>query len=466
MSEKFGHKVPRRTCPVVKNRYYLNNAGTALELELRVSRQGTNRAKSAKRPWPVTSMSRPQLAYFLVIDVVTAVWGLAAVGTSSWSLHLTGVLVLLVVLAIGFEEGARRAARLQLRLSADLKRNMVSVWAVAGAVALPAASAVALMTTVLIYVWFRQQRPAGQPLVRKWFNGSTEILGCLIAGAVLRDGNHFWSDAPWAVAGALSVIVAIALYTVINRSLVTLALVGFGVRGQDLLGSRDDNMIELATLCLGGLVALAILHQPWLTVLVVAPMVTLQRGALVRELEAAAMTDAKTGLLNAVAWEQLASRELARADREDYELAILIIDIDRFKRVNDRYGHLVGDKVLNSIAKSMTSSVREYDGLGRFGGEEFVAVLPEADEIAALVVAERVRSRINQITVSALVDGIDESPECLSVSIGVACFRNDGLEIIELLHAADQALYRAKSNGRNQVQVARRGDGIPEPVTS
>ncbi len=85
----------------------------------------------------------------------------------------------------------------------------------------------------------------------------------------------------------------------------TFALLGVGVRGHALLGTRDDNLIELATLCLGGLLSLAVVHQPWLAALVLVPMIALQRGALVRELETAATVDAKTGLLNAVAWEHL-----------------------------------------------------------------------------------------------------------------------------------------------------------------
>lgn len=421
---------------------------------------GGVRATLALRGWPLAGASRRQIAYFFTVDAAAIIWSVVAISRARPSLHSSGVLLLLILLAVAFEEGARRAARLQLRLSADLKRDMISVWAVAGAVALRPASAVTLLSVVLGYVWFRQQRPAGQPLFRKWFNGSTEMLGCLIAGLVVRNGSNLWDRLPWALAGAVSVVLAILVYTGVNRLLVTLALVGFGVRGRALIGSRDDNMIELATLCLGGLVAVAVLHQPWLTILVIAPMVTLQRGALVRELETAAMTDAKTGMLNAVAWEQLAKRELSRAAREDYPVALLIIDVDRFKLVNDRYGHLVGDTVLRAIGRSLGASMREYDTVGRFGGEEFVAVLPEADEAAALIVAERVRSHVNELRVSDLVEGLEPvEDDLLAVSIGVACVPADGRELPELLHAADRALYRAKANGRNQVQLAHRGAG-------
>jgi diguanylate cyclase (GGDEF)-like protein len=319
---------------------------------------------------------------------------------------------------------------------------------------------VILLTTVLLYVWFRQQRPAGEILHRKVFNAATALIGCLGAGSALRAWSASWGDFPWTLSGAVSVFVVIVAYTVINRSLVTAGLMTLGVRGRVLLGSADDNLIELATLCLGGLVALAVLYEPWLAILVLAPMITLQRGALVRELETAATIDAKTGLLNAIAWEQLAKRELGRAVRDNSSVAILIIDIDRFKLVNDRFGHLVGDAVLREVARRLGSTVREYDTVGRFGGEEFVAVLPAATEVEALIVAERVRSRVNDLRVSALVEDVSAADDySMAVSIGVACTPTDGAELADLLIAADSALYRAKAGGRNRVVLAERGTG-------
>ncbi len=412
--------------------------------------------------WPIARATKDLLTWILLVDVVALGWG----GYSLWhmdaSLADLGVVGLLVLTALVFEESARRAARLQLRLSSDIKRDMTSVWCVAGAVALRPGLSVLLLLAVLTYVWFRQQRPAGEPLHRKIFNASAAILGCLIAGEVVRAGASLWGDAPWLLAGALSVAAAMVAYELVNRCIVTVALLTMSVRGRGLLGTADDNLIEIATLCLGGLVALAVLYQPWLAILVLPPMITLQRGALVRELETAATVDAKTGLLNAIAWEHLTQRELSRAQRERYDVAILIIDIDRFKLVNDQYGHLVGDAVLRSVGRVLAAEVREYDTVGRFGGEEFVAVLPNAGDADALVVAERLRSRINELRVSALVDGVDahgSESNALAVSIGVSSSRYDGEEVADLLLAADAALYRAKAGGRNRVVLAERGGG-------
>lgn len=422
-------------------------------------RAGSVRARLAMRGWPVADASAGVLAYMFPVNAIALILCLVAVLRIDGSAGSWGVLLLLVAISVAFEEGSRRAARLQIRLSSQLRTDMTSVWAVAGAVALSPGMAVLLLGAVLLYAWLRQWRPAGEALYRKWFVVSTILLGCLVAGAAAREVADVSHGLPWALTGSLPVLVAVAAYTTINRLLVTVGLVVMGVRGRILLGSRHDNLIELSTLCLGGLVSLAVLYQPWLALLVVAPMVTLQRGALVRELETAASTDSKTGLLNAVAWDHLAQRELARSQRDETPLAILIIDIDRFKLVNDRYGHLVGDAVLRGVGRCLDAEVREYDTVGRFGGEEFVAVLPDTDDGAAMAVAERLRSRVNELSVTSFVDGLDDDGKRMSVSIGASCTPVDGKELSELLYSADQALYRAKENGRNQVRLAYRGGG-------
>jgi diguanylate cyclase (GGDEF)-like protein len=424
---------------------------------------GGIRSRLAQRGWPVTSAPSGLLSYLFAGEIVT----LGLVSLTLVQLHpstrATAIAALFTVMAVAFEEGVRRAARLEMRLSSDLKRDMTSVWTVSSAVVLQPGYAVMVVAALTSYVWVRQHKAAGRPLYRGLFNISTWILGTLCAAEAVRHWSGMWSGLPWAAGGAVAVLVAMAVYTLVNRLLISIALLLAGAPVRELRGTSHDNLIELATLCLGGLVGVAALHTPWLCVLVLAPMVTLQRGALVRELEAAATIDAKTGLLNAVAWEHLAQRELGRADREGYDVGILIIDIDRFKLVNDLYGHLVGDQVLQSVGKVLAAEVREYDTVGRFGGEEFVAVLPNAGDADALVVAERLRSRINELRVAPLAGGAElegaAADHALAVSIGVACSRHDGTEVADLLVAADSALYRAKAGGRNRVVLAERGTG-------
>jgi diguanylate cyclase (GGDEF)-like protein len=401
--------------------------------------------------------------YILLVCALALAAAVVAFLHTTASLRGWGSVAWLAVIAIAVDEASRRMVRLRIRLSSALRADMTSVWAIAAAVALAPARGVALMLIVLGYIWFRHQRPAGEPLHRKVFVAATIILALLAASAVNHSVVGALTSSPWMIQGLVAVLGTIVTYTGVNRGLVTVLLIGSGIRGRTLLGSSDDNLVELATLCLGGLVALAVAYQPWLAILAVAPMFTLQRGALMREMETAATTDAKTGLLNAVAWEHLADRELARARRDRYALSVLIIDIDRFKRVNDQYGHLVGDQVLRRIGKTISAEVREYDGVGRFGGEEFVVLLPEVDAVESMVIAERIRSRINRLRVSDLVEGMAaDADDRLSVSIGVTSSVFGAEDVADLLREADTALYRAKAEGRNRVLLAGTGGfGMP-----
>jgi diguanylate cyclase (GGDEF)-like protein len=306
-------------------------------------------------------------------------------------------------------------------------------------------------------MWLRRQRPEGELAYRKIGTGATIVIACLVTRGVVNFIAVHGIVVPGGVTGAVAVFIGLLSYTFVNRALVTVALVLLGARGRALIGSWEDNLLELATLCLGGLLTLAVRDQPWLAVLVLLPMVLLQRGALTHQLEVAASTDSKTGLLNAITWEQLAQRELSRAQRAGYPTAMFIIDLDRFKAVNDIHGHLVGDAALKAIGQCLQSELRDYDSVGRFGGEEFVALLPTVSEARALDIAERLRASINKIRISDLVPLVDlDTDSRLAASIGVACSPVDGAELMDMLHAADAALYVAKQSGRNRVELAER----------
>jgi diguanylate cyclase (GGDEF)-like protein len=178
----------------------------------------------------------------------------------------------------------------------------------------------------------------------------------------------------------------------------------------------------------------------------------LHRHVLLKQLEIAAATDEKTGLLNTTGWHRLATRELARAGRTSgATLGVLMIDLDHFKRINDTYGHLAGDVVLKEVAAAIGAAVRDYDSVGRFGGEEFVVLLPEVAETAVVVVAERIRTAISVLTVRVDLGDAPVLVTGLSASIGVATYPDAGTAVERLLASADAALYRAKSSGRNKV---------------
>ncbi len=169
-------------------------------------------------------------------------------------------------------------------------------------------------------------------------------------------------------------------------------------------------------------------------------------------LEALAHTDALTLVLNRRALTVRLAAELERARRYESVVALLMVDLDHFKRVNDTRGHLAGDDVLREVAALLMRAVRSVDLVARYGGEEFVVVLPETAELGAVRFAERLREMVE--AESFLGGRPDGPPLRLTASIGVATFPSAKIETVEQLFArADAALYRAKADGRNKVRT-------------
>ena len=158
--------------------------------------------------------------------------------------------------------------------------------------------------------------------------------------------------------------------------------------------------------------------------------------------------DPLTQLGNRGAYDHAVETEVYRADRHKTPLSMLVIDIDFFKRINDDYGHLVGDQVLKKVAQMLNAQVRKSDLAFRYGGEEFVILMTNTHSDAAHTIAERIRSKI-----AAAVVNIMEQTIPVTVSIGVSEFQH-GESASTLFHRADQALYQAKHDGRNQVKAA------------
>jgi two-component system, cell cycle response regulator len=161
-----------------------------------------------------------------------------------------------------------------------------------------------------------------------------------------------------------------------------------------------------------------------------------------------ATSDSLTCLWNRAAILEILQQELERAQRADMTLSILLGDLDHFKRINDTYGHLAGDVVLRETAHRMRATVRPYDRIGRYGGEEFLLVLPDCPVPGALALAERLRLAVGGEGI-ALAEGMVS----VTLSLGIATSEMAG-EIPDLLSAADAALYRAKHHGRNCVELA------------
>jgi diguanylate cyclase (GGDEF)-like protein len=189
-----------------------------------------------------------------------------------------------------------------------------------------------------------------------------------------------------------------------------------------------------------------------LMVFALVPIFLLQRSVIHSHLVTASRHDAKTGLANPAWWRTESGRAVTRAQHGGGSVAVLVVDLDHFKAVNDRHGHLVGDKVLAVVADTIRAVVRPGDLVGRFGGDEFTVLLAAVDELQAVATAERLRQRLDGALRQALT--IEDPPLLVTASVGVALFGDAGVELDELLTAADGAMYQAKAMGGNRICLA------------
>lgn len=181
---------------------------------------------------------------------------------------------------------------------------------------------------------------------------------------------------------------------------------------------------------------------------------------LEKELTLIARHDSLTGACNRGYLTELATREVALARRHARPLAVAMLDIDNFKSVNDTYGHDVGDTVIKLLVNTCTDNLRMIDHFGRIGGEEFACVLPETDEAAAMLCAERLRQSIAALSIDTPQERFQ-----FTVSIGVAILIPGHADWHAVLKDADAALYRAKREGRNRVILAQSSSGQSDTVT-
>ncbi len=262
----------------------------------------------------------------------------------------------------------------------------------------------------------------------------------------------------WIVLVAACAVVQLA----VNQSLVFAAVraTNPATRLREFMFGRKTLRNDLTEMCMAVLSTLAI-AMSLLTALIALPLATLlQRSALHAQLVKDARTDSKTGLMNAATWERGTTAEVARAVRTRSALAVALLDIDRFKVINDTYGHMTGDEVLKEIAHTLNALLRDYDLAGRFGGEEFAVLLPQTRAVDAFRIAERIRSAIAGLGIIAPGATGGERVH-VTVSIGVAALdAGSKREYAELMAAADAALYRAKGCGRDQVQMISTTRGL------
>lgn len=295
----------------------------------------------------------------------------------------------------------------------------------------------------------------------------TFLAGLLFATAVTAIDQRVTPNITPFLLGSVLVGIVILQRPLINLALYAAgyaafhALIGLTQADAAMLGSNHLN--GLTAVVLGWLLATLSWRQTAVNLMLTRQLAQRQQELETKqvELRRLATRDGLTGLYNRASMDRLGRRELARATRHGLQVGLLMVDLDHFKRVNDRWGHPAGDAVLAQAAQVLRRSVRKSDFVARLGGEEFMVLLPHTDAVAAAQLAEKLRQRIAQASVPMAGDRIE-----VTASIGVAATEapagaaaagstadTQSADFSALYQAADRAMYRAKAAGRNCVVV-------------
>jgi diguanylate cyclase (GGDEF)-like protein len=414
---------------------------------------------SAPRDWPIWELPRWVTGFVIAVVLTDAV--VLALAASNVHIH-AGNLALFAGLLVC----SAAAVELTRRVGENLGfvKDVYAVWELPVAMLLPLAYVPVLP---LIRFALTQWRILRVPVYRRVFSAAAIGLSYVCAALVFRLLIHLVpgataNPAAHALAWMPFVAVAAVVQWIVNQSLVLTAIKGSNpdVRLRDEQFAKEPMYNDVSELCVAVLVTFCVAYS-WIALVFAFPFITLlQRSVRHARLLADARADSKTGLLNAATWEDGAKAELARAVRTRTPMAVALLDIDRFKVINDTYGHLTGDEVLKEIAHTLRTMLREYDLAGRFGGEEFSLLLPQTRAPDAFRIAERVRAAIAGLPIIAPGATGGERVH-VTVSIGVAALdAGSKREYAELMAAADAALYRAKGCGRDQVQMISTTRGL------
>ncbi|HEX8305697.1 MAG TPA: GGDEF domain-containing protein [Jatrophihabitans sp.] len=413
---------------------------------------GRARRLRTVRSWRLWSVPPKALALIIGVEVLTVLATAVSLVTSysqCLTVSATTRLAALLLLSIAYSEITHRMQRMRRYLGGAVLVGLHSVWAFAGVLILPIGYSAVLVCGVFAVAAMRRRQQKAVAY-RVTYTGATVVLATLAAKVVATAIQPRIVTLPAGALTALAITVSAAAFFLINTVLVIgVIYLASGVHSLTaLLPAREELGLEMATLVLGVMTADLYLRLAWLIPAVLVLMLLLQRSSLVSQLEIAATTDSKTGLLNAAAWQELSQRELLRAQREEAPCAVLLMDLDHFKRVNDTAGHLAGDAVLKAIGEALKRELRGYDAVARFGGEEFVVFLDDIGLEEACQVAERILSRIRGLVIPGPRERIS-----LTASIGLAAYPQHGEVITQLIEQADNALYRAKRTGRDRVEL-------------
>ena len=348
---------------------------------------------TAVRAWALWSLPRWLTSFVLsIVALDVAAIAIAAPLTtfSEHDLLMFGVLLACTAIAV---ELSRRAKE-----RAGWDKDVQGVWEFPVVILLPPLFALIAPISRLALTQWRVRRA---PPHRRVFSCASISLSYGAAWLTFHGLSRVMSGVAGGTLGHNLVWTLLVMFSAVVMALVNKTIIMTPVKGMDpsvqirqQFYGREPLYNDTAEISIAALLTYAVAGNLFLAP-VALPVVTLfQRSLRHAQLVSDSRSDSKTGLLNAATWEREASAEVGRAVRTGTSLAVAILDIDRFKVINDTYGHLVGDQVLKEIARSLDSLLRDYDRAGRFGGEEFSLLLPQTRAVDAFRIAERVRANI------------------------------------------------------------------------
>jgi diguanylate cyclase (GGDEF)-like protein len=427
-------------------------------------RRGVHGRGLVPRDWEIWRLPR-WLAAFVALVIVTYAICIAAAANHAAAAanHAVlrpgniGLFCLLLLCSATTVEMTRRAGE-----NLGLSKDVYGVWELPVAILLPPLYALIAPIPRIILSQWRVRRTL---TYRRVFTASAIGISYGSTSWIFHSGFRLATTLT-ANSGAqtaaliLAVAACGAIQWAVNNCLVLPAVKGADptVRVRDMLFGREQLHNDVTELCVAVLVTIGVAISP-LTLAFALPFVTLlQRSSRHAQLINDSRIDGKTGLLNAGTWEREAGAEVTRAVRTHSPLAVALMDIDNFKLVNDQHGHLAGDRALTAVASTIKIFLRDYDLVGRFGGEEFAVMLPQTSELDARRIAERMRAQIAEVPIEVGDKSRAETIK-LTVSVGLTGLGNKTTQLTDLLAAADVALYHAKHAGKNQVWMT--GDADP-----
>jgi diguanylate cyclase (GGDEF)-like protein len=343
-----------------------------------------------------------------------------------------------------------------------MTRDFLSAWVLPVAILLP--PVYAMVTPIPLQI-FTQMRVHKGVVYRRVFTvavigqcyGAASLLfrqfPASFAGGGIGVGAH---AVKWTLAVAICEIVGGRGHNLLIAAAVKIS--DPQVRLLDLELNREALAADFAEFDMGILMTVVVGVNSVLAIFAVPTVLLIRRFMMHAQLVAQSRLDTKTGLLNSATWEAEAEAEVTRAIRSDSPLSVALIDIDHFKAVNDTYGHLVGDAVLRAVTDAIQEHLRSYDLAGRFGGEEFVVLLPQARESDAINIAERLRKHVEAMSIPISLGDDDKAAESgervrLTISVGVAALNSHTHSLTDLMSTADAAMYVAKETGRNKTHA-------------